>query len=241
MIRRPPRSTLFPYTTLFRSPSTWRHPRCRQSMAQTRPRRWFCRSAPSYRFRFPAPPHTRATRAVARTIGSWARSLRLARPDLDVRPRWPGHQANLWGQLSSGAYLSAAQNHSLQPATPNPARAPAQASRYPRLARHPSPCTQKKAQAEQRTLVFIDEAGFYLLPMADRTYAPVRQTPILSETLTRDHRSVIGAVTADGRLYLRGADRALSSKDVVRFLKHLQQHLGRKLLVICAQGAVADA
>jgi len=81
-------------------------------------------------------------------------------------------------------------------------------------------------------VVFIDEAGFYLLPMAVRTYAPVRQTPILSETLTRDHRSVIGAVTADGRLYLRGADRALSSKDVVRFLKHLQQHLGRKLLVI---------
>jgi transposase len=68
--------------------------------------------------------------------------------------------------------------------------------------------------------------------MAVRTYAPVRQTPILSETLTRDHRSVIGAVTADGRLYLRGADRALTSKDVVRFLKHLQQHLGRKLLVI---------
>src|SRR2546425_4025845 len=26
MIRRPPRSTLFPYTTLFRSPSYWVHP-----------------------------------------------------------------------------------------------------------------------------------------------------------------------------------------------------------------------
>src|SRR3989454_5177545 len=25
MIRRPPRSTLFPYTTLFRSPLTWQH------------------------------------------------------------------------------------------------------------------------------------------------------------------------------------------------------------------------
>src|SRR3712207_8478301 len=25
MIRRPPRSTLFPYTTLFRSPKTWYH------------------------------------------------------------------------------------------------------------------------------------------------------------------------------------------------------------------------
>src|SRR5256885_8579464 len=36
MIRRPPRSTLFPYTTLFRSHPVWsaarlvRHPRCRQ-------------------------------------------------------------------------------------------------------------------------------------------------------------------------------------------------------------------
>src|SRR2546426_1512926 len=27
MIRRPPRSTLFPYTTLFRSPLRWRRPR----------------------------------------------------------------------------------------------------------------------------------------------------------------------------------------------------------------------
>src|SRR5260370_30694371 len=29
MIRRPPRSTLFPYTTLFRSPSSRRFPGCR--------------------------------------------------------------------------------------------------------------------------------------------------------------------------------------------------------------------
>jgi transposase len=43
---------------------------------------------------------------------------------------------------------------------------------------------------------------------------------------------VIGAVSADGRFYLSGADRALRSTDVVRFLKHLQQHLGRKLLVV---------
>src|SRR3712207_7616219 len=28
MIRRPPRSTLFPYTTLFRSPTSWRSAAC---------------------------------------------------------------------------------------------------------------------------------------------------------------------------------------------------------------------
>ena len=31
-----------------------------------------------------------------------------------------------------------------------------------------------------------------LLPAALRTYAPIGQTPVLEETLTRDHRSVIG-------------------------------------------------
>jgi hypothetical protein len=88
--------------------------------------------------------------------------------------------------------LSAAQEYPLQLATSNPASTPAQGSSCGGLAPHPSSRTQKKAQAEQRTLVFIDQAGFYLLPMAVRTNAPVRQTPILRETLTRDHRSLIG-------------------------------------------------
>src|SRR3989442_9215565 len=35
MIRRPPRSTLFPYTTLFRSPATRRNPRAHASHSKT--------------------------------------------------------------------------------------------------------------------------------------------------------------------------------------------------------------
>src|SRR6266511_5312546 len=46
MIRRPPRSTLFPYTTLFRSPA--------------RPRR--TRSPDGPRIRIPAPPDRKSTR-----------------------------------------------------------------------------------------------------------------------------------------------------------------------------------
>src|SRR3712207_7975886 len=49
MIRRPPRSTLFPYTTLFRSP------RLRRVVATTRPRRGVGRRA--------TPVHLRADRA----------------------------------------------------------------------------------------------------------------------------------------------------------------------------------
>src|SRR5258706_11760535 len=39
MIRRPPRSTLFPYTTLFRSGRHVRHARCSGELAKAQPRR----------------------------------------------------------------------------------------------------------------------------------------------------------------------------------------------------------
>jgi hypothetical protein len=47
--------------------------------------------------------------------------------------------------------------------------------------------SEKRAQKEDRTIVFCDQSGFYLLPMVVRTYAPVGKTPILEENLTRDH------------------------------------------------------
>jgi hypothetical protein len=40
---------------------------------------------------------------------------------------------------------------------------------------------------EDRTIVFCEQSGFYLLPMVVRTYAPVGETPILHEHLSRDH------------------------------------------------------
>jgi transposase len=94
----------------------------------------------------------------------------------------------------------------------------------------------------------------YLLPAAVRTYAPIGQTPILHETLTRDHRSLIGVITPTGQLYTQGQDRAFTSADVVGFLKHVQRQIGTKLLVVwdgapihygevktfLAQGATSD-
>ncbi len=92
--------------------------------------------------------------------------------------------------------------------------------------------TQKKALAEDQTVVFVDETGFYLLPAVGRTYAPMGQTPILRETLTRDHRSLIGALTLTGRVFMQGQDRSLCSTDVVRFLKHLLRHSAGKVLIV---------
>ena len=94
------------------------------------------------------------------------------------------------------------------------------------------PALRKKAEAAGQTIVWVDESGFYLLPAAVRAYAPRGQTPVLRVPLTRDHLSVISAVTWDERLYLRVQERALRGPDVVRFLQHLLRHLPGELLVI---------
>jgi hypothetical protein len=41
---------------------------------------------------------------------------------------------------------------------------------------------EKGAIKEGRTILFVDQSGFYLLPMVVRTYAPVGQTPVLRES-----------------------------------------------------------
>jgi transposase len=92
--------------------------------------------------------------------------------------------------------------------------------------------TEKKAHRERRTLVFVDESGFYLLPAVVRTYAPCGETPVLRPFLTRDHLSVMGAVTPTGRLYTLVRRAALTGKESEQFLRHLLRQVAEKLLVI---------
>jgi transposase len=91
--------------------------------------------------------------------------------------------------------------------------------------------TRKKAFREQRTLVFVDESGFYLLPAAVRTYAPRGETPVLRYPYW-EHLSMISAITPEGELYTTMRERAFDGPAVVRFLKHLLHHIPGKLLVV---------
>ncbi len=92
--------------------------------------------------------------------------------------------------------------------------------------------SSKKAEVEKRTIIFVDESGFYLLPMAVHTYAPRGQTPVLRVKLTRDHLSTIGGITEEGRLFMQIQKRAYCAEDVVRFLRLLLRKVSGKLLVI---------
>src|SRR5512137_2634837 len=89
---------------------------------------------------------------------------------------------------------------------------------------------EKKARLERRMPVFIDEAGFYLLPALVRTYAPSGQTPILKVPLTYDHLSVMSGLTWTGQLFTLVRTYALTSIESVHFLKHLQRYVGPRLL-----------
>jgi len=80
--------------------------------------------------------------------------------------------------------------------------------------------------------VFIDEAGFYLLPGLVRTYAPRGETPVLSSFQTYDHLSIMSGVTMGCKLYTLVRDAALTSLESVVFLKHVRRETKSKLLVI---------
>jgi transposase len=82
------------------------------------------------------------------------------------------------------------------------------------------------------TIVFVDEAGLYLLPGVVRTYAPRAQPPILKTILSYAHLSVMSGITMAGQLLTLTRKRALTSLDSVRFLRHIRQQRRSKLLVI---------
>ena len=80
--------------------------------------------------------------------------------------------------------------------------------------------------------MFVDQSGFYLVPTVVSTFAPVGQTPILHEQLTRDHLSVISAITMESKLLMMEQERSFRSPEVVRFLRHLLRQIPAKLLII---------
>jgi transposase len=120
----------------------------------------------------------------------------------------------------------------VEPPEAHPAGEPARRGGNRSLVRRTLAGTQKGAEAEGRTIVWVDQSGFYLLPTVVRTYAPVGQTPILRVPLSRDHLSVVSGITLDGSLYQMVQACAFRSPDVVRFLRHLLRHIKGKLLVI---------
>jgi transposase len=94
------------------------------------------------------------------------------------------------------------------------------------------PELRERARRERRVLVLEDESGFYLLPGLVRTYAPEGQTPVVREEQTRDHLSVMGGMTPEGKIYTLARQESLNGLHCIEFLIHLGRAAGERLLVI---------
>ena len=94
------------------------------------------------------------------------------------------------------------------------------------------PALKEKARRQRRTLVFVDESGFYLLPGVVKTYGSEGETPIVDEWQTRDHLSVMGGVTPQGKVDSLVRPKSLNGLHSIEFLVPLGRVVGDRLLVI---------
>ena len=89
----------------------------------------------------------------------------------------------------------------------------------------------KKAEQEERTIVFVDECGFSQKSTAKKTWAPEAETPVMEMNFNWDKLSVIGGISLKS-IYFQIHEESIKSDEVIGFLDHLQRYIGGKLLVI---------
>lgn len=152
---------------------------------------------------------------------------------------WTGRRVATLLERHFGITLSTRQVlrilHQLQWSRQQPARQAVQRDEAAiiRWRTHRWPALQRYARRTKRLILFLDETGVYLLPSLVRTWAPRGETPRLTERLSRDHLSVISAVSRQGAVYAARSSTAFDSDAVIVFLDALHQRLpAQKLLVI---------
>lgn len=142
------------------------------------------------------------------------------------------HPAPLRRGVHSAPRGPFAHRHELERAKALAPRPPARRGEDRALAHRALARSSSKAKRLGQSIFFVDESGFYPLPAVVRTYAPRGQTPVLHEWCTRDHLSLIAAVSAEGRLHVQVREHAFDAVAVTKFLQHLLRVVSGKLLVI---------
>jgi transposase len=94
------------------------------------------------------------------------------------------------------------------------------------------PALRERARHEHRTTVFVDESDFNLLPGMVKTYAREGEPSFKDEWQTRDHVSMMGGVTPQGKMYSLMRPTSLNEFHTIEFLLHLVHSVGDRLLVI---------
>jgi hypothetical protein len=100
-------------------------------------------------------------------------------------------------------------------------------------------CSEKKWLRQKRTILFVDESGFYLLPHVVRTWSRRGRRPLLQDCGSRrkEHLSAIAGVTLAGKgnpckMYMLCRWQPFDSGGVIEFLKQLMWCIRGKLGII---------
>ena len=96
---------------------------------------------------------------------------------------------------------------------------------------------KKNARRLGAHIVFVDEAGFLLIPSVRRTWAPRGHTPVLRHRYRHDRISVISGLSVSPRrhrmsLYFQLHDHNIRQMEVCEFLQHLLHHLRGPVIVL---------
>jgi hypothetical protein len=205
--------------------------RRRQPMAEAgSERRPYSLTAPASPWSTSSTGH-RAAGPSARAIASWPGSLRIPRPSLDPKTRGRSDTGDVRRRVPPYSCGPPSQSAPLEPPETGAASPAARRSRDRPLAHGNLAGDQKGAEAQDQTILFIDESGFYPLPSVVRTYAPVGHTPILREWWTRDHLSAISQrmmLKICSILQQRFLSASLLSRKSWNSLKHAARLAGRR-------------
>src|SRR5262245_44224132 len=156
-----------------------RDPRGGQPVAEAGPGGGPGGAAAPARPRRAAEAHGRAAGPGAGAAGVGPGGVRLPRRRVDGAPHRGRDRDALRGAVPPGARQPADARAGLEPPAAAAAGDPARRGGHRALVRRALAAAQKRAAAEGRTIVWVDESGFYLLPGCVRTYAPRGRTPVL--------------------------------------------------------------
>ena len=94
------------------------------------------------------------------------------------------------------------------------------------------PTIKNKALEEGRTIIFVDESGFYQTPAVGKTWSKEGHTPTLKTPFHREHLSVIGGLTLEGSLYMQVHRTSMDAHGVIQFVTHLLRLIPGKLMIL---------
>jgi transposase len=94
------------------------------------------------------------------------------------------------------------------------------------------PELKKTAEQENQLVFYVDESAFYLLPQVRKTWAPVGQTPILTEGCQYTQLSVRSAISPRGDIYYRLHESSYTGSAVAQFIRDLLGLTSHQLHII---------